>query len=107
MGTISGNIVGGILEDPKEKGLITSGVFADYPFLLPNAIASLMGLISLLMVYPTLEETLKKSDLTTNMLGTKQRGLLEILTDHLVYKSIIVGIILATNSTAFHELCTL
>jgi len=75
LGNISGNIVGGIFEDPASKGMITSGVFADYPFLLPNTIASVFALISLILVYPTLQETLIKSKLTQNLISIKCRSI--------------------------------
>jgi len=47
-GNIMGNVLGGILVDPKSSGLIESGVFADYPYLLPNFVASMIGLVALI-----------------------------------------------------------
>ncbi|CAG9332114.1 unnamed protein product [Blepharisma stoltei] len=107
IGMVSGNVIGGLLEDPKSSGLIDSGIFVDYPFLLPNFVAALMGLCAFLMVYPFLEETLDKSDMKDSLIGQEGRSFMQIAADPLVSKVLGVYTILSNNSTAMHELVSL
>jgi len=51
---IVGSILGGLFESPQESGLVSSGIFADYPFLLPNAVTAIFAVLCLLMIYLTL-----------------------------------------------------
>lgn len=104
---IAGTIIGGFLEDPGASGLISSGIFVDFPFLLPNFVASMMAVVALILVYPYLEETLDKSEKNDMLLINEKRSMKQIAFDPLVSKVLIVYTILAQNSTAMHELISL
>ncbi|CAG9333238.1 unnamed protein product [Blepharisma stoltei] len=106
MGLIGGNIIGGLLEDPKSSGLIKSGIFADYPFLLPNFFAAIMSAVALVLLIPFLEETLQKNN-DDELSLSQGRSYWKIVTDPLVKRLVSVYFILSGNLTAFQELISL
>jgi MFS family permease len=57
-GQIAGYSVGGLLVHPEKTGIVTGGLFARFPYLLPNLICSVLGLIALIGVIFFFKETL-------------------------------------------------
>lgn len=62
LGGVVGSIVGGLLVDPKSSGLITSGFFADWPYLLPNLFTAVLSLLTFIGLWIWMKETLKKKE---------------------------------------------
>ena len=104
-GNIMGNVLGGILVDPKSSGLIESGVFADYPYLLPNFIASMIGLVALLISFFLLEETLHTNEDQNKK--ESESSLWSIATDGTVSMILGIYILVSVNSTGFQEVISL
>ncbi|CAG9315584.1 unnamed protein product [Blepharisma stoltei] len=107
IGLVAGNVLGGVLEDPESSGLIKSGIFADFPFLLPNCVAALIAFLSFWLVYPNLEETLQKTELIGGSSISNTRTSKQIITDPVVCKILSAYTIWANNSTAMNELMVL
>lgn len=109
-----GSIVGGVLVDPKGSGLIKSGVLADYPFLLPNLVTVLSGVIAFVGIFIWLNETHSKkvqssvthSSLLSSQLQYESRHLTyrDLLKDKVIMLAVMLYGINSFNSTAYFEL---
>ena len=60
-GQIAGYSVGGLLVHPEQTGLVSGGLLARFPYLLPNLICSMLGFIALIGVLWYFKETLSSS----------------------------------------------
>lgn len=65
IGLVLGSGVGGVLAHPEHLGLVTSGIFVDYPYLLPNFIIAVVSFIDFVLVMLFFQETLQASDKTS------------------------------------------
>ena len=103
-GNISGNVVGGILVDPVSSGIVTGGILAEFPYLLPNLVASGVAVVTTVLVVFTLDETLKTDQQKTSQ---DSRTIWDIAKEPVVLKILVVYFLLCVNSTAYHELISL
>jgi len=75
-GQIAGYSVGGLLVHPEKTGIVSGGIFARFPYLLPNFICSVIGFVALIGVIFFFKETLppfKPADSSTVSLSTPSR----------------------------------
>ncbi|CAG9322024.1 unnamed protein product [Blepharisma stoltei] len=107
IGMIVGSILGGLFESPQESGLVSSGIFADYPFLLPNVVTAILAALCLPMIYLTLWETLDKSHNRLSLINENNRSFWQIAKDPICLKPLSAYACFSSNSTGFHEIVTL
>ncbi|OMJ89948.1 hypothetical protein SteCoe_7733 [Stentor coeruleus] len=100
-GNISGNIMGGFFEDPKTSSI---ELFNKFPFLLPNLMIAVSGIISLVICVFSLDEVHKKENLIEL---DEPRNLFGIIRDPLVKQVLIMYSLCSCNGTAFGELVIL
>jgi hypothetical protein len=100
-GSISGNIIGGYLEDPQNYNI---WLFNQFPFLLPNLIIALIGLISLILCCLYLEDM----EFSESLLCTdKPRNFLDLIKDPIAQQALIIYLICSCNGAGFGELLVL
>lgn len=100
-GYISGNIIGGYLEDPQDYNI---WLFKEFPFLLPNLIIAVIGLISLILCCLYLEG-MKSSE---SLLYTdKPRDFCDLVKDSIAQQAVFIYLICSCNSAVFAELLVL
>ncbi|OMJ89951.1 hypothetical protein SteCoe_7736 [Stentor coeruleus] len=100
-GSISGNIIGGYLEDPQNYNI---WLFNQFPFLLPNLIISLIGLISLIICYLYLDDM----QFSESLLNTDNpRSFCNLIKDPLVKQALFIYFICSCNGAGFSELLVL
>ena len=103
LGSISGNLVGGFLEDPNSSGIINWPIFDEFPFLLPNLFIcclSVLGLISSIIFVP---ETLIKRHKDEY----RGRNYKELIKDKSVFWDSCLYFLWSFNSSGFIELFAL
>ena len=57
-GQVAGFSIGGLLAHPEKIGIVSGGIFARFPYLLPNLVCSVLGFIALTGVIFCFKETL-------------------------------------------------
>ena len=104
LGTISGSVFGGILSNPGGKGIISEGIFVQYPYLLANIVPFLVAVIAMIMGFMYLRETLDKDSMQSEGVD---RTLFQIATESQVYAILLIQAAIAFASTGFLELIAL
>ena len=104
IGNISGNILGGFLEDPGSSGILDIEIFTHFPFLLPNLVVSGMGFISFLLCLIYLPET-RASDLLIQK--DESRNFSQLFKDPIVVTVTIMFCINSFTATSFAEVVVL
>ena len=105
IGSISGNLIGGVLSNPESKGITNNELFTNYPYLLPNLFPAVICLIAFILGQKYLRETMKNKNET--FLTDKQRTIKEILLDKKIFPALTTCLIMSFSSTCFQELITL
>lgn len=101
VGNIAGNIFGGFILDTSGSGIWP---FNNHPFLLPNSLIAIFGLISLILCYIYLDETNPKESLLNRPVT---KSFMEILKEPIVIQVSLLYILASSNGTAFGELLVL
>ena len=104
IGSIAGSFIGGVFSNPEEKGITSSGLFVEYPYLLPSIIPSVICLFTFCLTYIYLKETLVKKPRNQ---GAKNNNIKEIIMSPRVFPVVILYMISTFSFTAFQELITL
>ena len=101
LGSISGNIIGGFFHD-TDGSYFT--IFQNHPFLLPNCLVSVFGLLSFVLCYFNLNETKKQENLIERRTN---RNFLNIIREPIVVQVTLLYIACTANGTAYGELLLL
>lgn len=104
IGNISGNILGGFFEDPGNSGIFACQLFRTYPFLLPNFMIAVFGVISLVFCGVFLKETKKEISLLES---EQPRGVVDLFKDPAVLQVTGIYCMCSFIGTAFSELIVL
>lgn len=101
IGNIAGNMIGGFFLDTTGAGIWP---FSTHPFLLPNSMIALFGLISFILCYIFLDETKPKDSLLDQQ---DSKPFKSILKEPSVIQVSLLYITVSSNGTAFGELLVL
>ena len=100
-GNITGNLIGGFFHDTDSSSI---KLFEDHPFLLPNSIIALFGLISFVLCYFFLDETKQQESLIES---SESRKFMDVIREPIVVQVTLLYIACSANGTAFGELLVL
>jgi MFS family permease len=104
VGSISGNFFGGVLANKEYINTQLGWVFTEYPFLLVNLVPVVISLVTLIVGFFYLRETLVTDQKLSKY---RSRSLIQLLSDKKLFPLLIMHLILSYNSTGFQELIIL
>eukprot|EP00359_Climacostomum_virens_P008891 CAMPEP_0204907500 /NCGR_PEP_ID=MMETSP1397-20131031/6637_1 /ASSEMBLY_ACC=CAM_ASM_000891 /TAXON_ID=49980 /ORGANISM="Climacostomum Climacostomum virens, Strain Stock W-24" /LENGTH=398 /DNA_ID=CAMNT_0052076677 /DNA_START=237 /DNA_END=1430 /DNA_ORIENTATION=- len=104
VGLVLGSGVGGVLAHPENLGIATSGIFVDYPYLLPNFVIALMSFLDLVLVVLYFQETLHESDRQS---PASQGDMASLLGEESIRQVLIIYSIQSINQTLYAEILPL
>lgn len=101
IGSIAGNIIGGFFDSTDGSSI---QLFENYPFLLPNSLIAIFGIVSFILCFFFLDETYQQRDFDD---CNNNKRFVDVIREPIVVQVTLLYIACTGNGTAFGELLVL